>query len=105
MIKVCNTKFSVSAPLNSVNRRLPSPNAVSAVAGADGDGQRVAAGTGHELFHFLGTGVAFLAVLDSNFVFHTGQSAQLCLDHNTMIVSVLNNLPGQKRARYIFCRM
>lgn len=30
VIKVCNTKFSVNAPLNSVNRRLPSPNAVEA---------------------------------------------------------------------------
>ena len=30
IIKVCNTKFSVNAPLNSVNRRFPSPKAVGA---------------------------------------------------------------------------
>ena len=67
---------------------------VSTVGGADGDGQRVTAGTGHELFDFLGTGVVSAVSGNVDFVLNTGQSAQLSLNNNTVIVSVLNDLLG-----------
>ena len=40
-------------------------------------------------------GVAFLAVLNSHFVFHAGQSAQLSLDNNAVVMGILNDLLGQ----------
>ena len=68
---------------------------VGAVRGADGDGQRVAAGAGDELLHLFGVGVALLAVLHSDLILHAGQSAQLRLDHHAVIVGVLHDLAGQ----------
>ena len=67
---------------------------VSAVRGADGDGQRVTAGTGNELLDLLGTGVVSVVSGNADLVLNTGQSAQLSLDHNTVIVSVLDHLLG-----------
>ena len=67
---------------------------VSAVGGADGDGQGVTTGAGHELFDFLGTGVGSSLSGDVDFVFDASQGAQLSLDNNTVIVSVLNDLLG-----------
>ena len=67
---------------------------VSAVGGADGDGQGVTAGTGHELFDLLGTGVGGSLSGDIDLVLDAGQGAQLSLNHNTVIVSVLNDLLG-----------
>ena len=46
---------------------------VSAVGGADGDGQGVAAGTGDELFDFLGTGVGGSLSGDVDLVLDAGQ--------------------------------
>ena len=67
---------------------------VSAVAGADGDGQRIAAGLGYELFYFLGTGVGGGVSSDLDFVLDAGQSAQLSLNDDTVVMSVLNDLAG-----------
>ncbi len=67
---------------------------VSAVGGADGDGQGVAAGAGHELFDFLGTGVGSSLSGDIDIVLDAGQGAQLSLDNNASVVSVLNDLLG-----------
>ena len=67
---------------------------IGAVAGADGDGQRVAAGLGDELLDLLGTGVAGILGGDIDLVLHAGQGTQLGLDHNTVIVGILNDLLG-----------
>ena len=67
---------------------------VSAVRGADGNGQRVTAGLGNELLHFLGTGVVGILSGNIDLVLNASQSAQLSLDHNTVIVSVLDDLAG-----------
>ena len=67
---------------------------VGAMAGADGDGQGVAAGLGHELLYFLGTGVRGILSGDLHIILHTGQGTQLRLDHHAMVVGVLNDLLG-----------
>ena len=67
---------------------------VSAVGGADSDSQGVTTGTGHELFDFLGTGVGSSLSGDVDFVLDASQGAQLSLDNNAVIVSVLNDLTG-----------
>ena len=67
---------------------------VGAVAGADGDGQGVTAGLGHELFHFLGTGVGGVGGVHLYIVLHTGQGAQLGLHDHTVVMGVLNDLLG-----------
>ena len=53
---------------------------VSAVAGADGDGQTVTAGAGYELFDFLGTGVGSALSGNIDLILDAGQGAQLSLD-------------------------
>ena len=60
---------------------------VSAVGGADGDSQGVTAGTGNELLDFLGTGVVCVVGGNIDLVLNAGQSAQLSLDNNAVIVS------------------
>ena len=67
---------------------------IGAVAGADGDGQRVAAGLGDELLHLFGAGVAGILGLDLHLVLHAGQGAQLGLDHHAVVVGVLHDLLG-----------
>ena len=67
---------------------------ISAVRGADGDGQRVAAGLGNELLDLLGAGVGSLVSGDLHIVLDAGQSAQLGLDHNAVIVGILHDLLG-----------
>ncbi len=67
---------------------------VSAVAGADGDGERVAAGLGDELLDLLGAGIGGLVSGDLDLVLDAGQSAQLGLDHNAVIVGILHDLLG-----------
>ena len=60
---------------------------------ADGDSEGVAAGTGGEVDHFLGTGV--VGFLGGNLVFHTGQNTEFGLYGNVILVSVLNHLLGE----------
>ena len=67
---------------------------ISAVAGADGDGQRVAAGPGDELFDLFRTGVGGSMRRDLDVVLDAGESAQLGLDDDTMVMRVLDDLAG-----------
>ena len=67
---------------------------VGAVAGADGDGQGVAARLGDKLLHLLGVGVVGLLGGDLHVVLDAGQSAQLGLYHHAVVVGVLHNLLG-----------
>ncbi len=67
---------------------------VGAVAGTDGDGQGVAAGLVHELFHFLGAGVGGVLSGNLDLVLYAGQTAQLGLDHNAVVVRILDHLLG-----------
>ena len=62
--------------------------------GADGDGQGVAAGLGDELLHLFGTGVVGLLGGDIDLVLYAGQSAQLGLNNNAVVVGVLHHLLG-----------
>ena len=73
---------------------LVSGELISAVAGADGDGQRVTAGLGDELLDLFGTGVGSGVGSDLDVVLDTGQGAQLGLDHDTVVMGVLDNLAG-----------
>ena len=73
---------------------LGSGELVSAVAGADGDGQGVAAGLGDELLDLFGTGVGGGVRSDLDFVLDAGQSAQLSLDDDAVVMSVLDDLAG-----------
>ena len=67
---------------------------IRAVARADGDGQGVAAGLGHELLHLLGTGVGCGVVRHLDIVLDAGQRTQLGLHHHAVVVGVLHHLTG-----------
>ena len=67
---------------------------VSAVGGADGDRQGVTTGAGNEFLNLFGTGVGSSLSGNVHFVLDTGQRAQLSLNNNAVVVSVLNNLLG-----------
>ena len=67
---------------------------VGAVAGADGDGQGVAAGARDELLDLFGAGVGGVAFLDLDLVLNAGQGAQLSLDDDAVVVGVLDDLLG-----------
>ena len=66
-----------------------------AVAGADGDGQRVNAGRLHKFLNLVGIGVKRVVVADFHVVLNAGQTAQLALNHNAVIVRILDHLTGQ----------
>ena len=65
---------------------------VRAVAGADGDGQRIAAGAGDEVLGLLGVGVDVL--VGTHVLLHTGQAAQLGLDPHAAGVGVFHHALG-----------
>ena len=65
------------------------------MARADGDGETVAAGAGHELLHVLGTGVGAVLGFNVNVVLHAGERTQLRLDDDAVVVRVLNDLAGE----------
>ena len=67
---------------------------IGAVAGADGDGQRVAAGLGDELLHLLGAGVGRIVGGDLDLILDAGQGAQLGLHDNAVVVGILHDLLG-----------
>ena len=67
---------------------------VRAVAGADGDGQAVAAGGGGEFFHFVRTGVAGIGGGNLHVVFHAGQTAQLGLDGDIVLMGIFHHAAG-----------
>ena len=66
---------------------------VSAVAGADGDGEGIATGAGGEVDHFFRTGV--VGFLGGNLIFHTGQDAEFGFDGHVMGVSICDDFAGQ----------
>ena len=63
---------------------------VGAVAGADRDGERVAAGAGGEVDHFLGIGVG--VVVRRYLVFNAGENAELAFYGHIILMSVVDNL-------------
>ena len=67
---------------------------IGAVAGADGDGQRVAAGLGDELLHLLRTGVGCLVGGHLDIVLDAGQRTQLRLHDHAVVMGVLHHLAG-----------
>ncbi len=67
---------------------------VSAVAGADGDGQGVAPGLLDELLHLLGAGVAGILGGDVDLVLHAGERTKLGLHDDAVVVGVLDDLAG-----------
>jgi hypothetical protein len=69
---------------------------VGAVAGADGNGQRVAAGLADKFLHVLGTGVGGILRLDIDGILNAGQCAQLGLNDDAVIVGILHDLAGQR---------
>ncbi len=66
---------------------------VGAVAGADGDRQRIDAGLLDELFHLLRLGVGRLLGLD--LVLDAGQNTELALDGDVELAGVFDDLPRQ----------
>ena len=67
---------------------------ISAVAGADGDGQGIHARAGSEFFHFFRPGIAGIGGGNLHVVLHAGQTAQFAFHHNAVIVGVFHNLLG-----------
>ena len=67
---------------------------VGAVAGADGDGQGVAAGALNELLDLFGPGVGGVALFDLDLVLYAGESAELGLYYDAVVVGVLDDLAG-----------
>ena len=68
---------------------------ISAVAGADGDGQRVAPGLGHELLHLLGVGIGGILGGHVDLILNAGQGTQLGLHHHAVVMGILHHLTGQ----------
>ena len=66
---------------------------VGAVAGADRDGQRVAAGAGGEVNHFGGIGVG--VVVGGNLVLNAGEHAELTFYGHVVLVCVVNYFLGE----------
>ena len=77
-------------------RLLAGLKLVRAVAGADGDGQRVDAGLGHELLDLRRVGVGSVGGGDVDRVLDAGESAQLALDDDASGVRVVDDLLGQR---------
>ena len=67
---------------------------ISAVGGADGDSQGIAAGAGDELLHLFGTGEAGIVLRDVHVVFYARKSAQLRFHHHAVVVGVLHHPAG-----------
>ena len=67
---------------------------ISAVAGADGDGQRVDAGLGDELLDLFGTGVGSICSGNVDLVLNAGQGAELAFDHDAVVMGILDDLAG-----------
>ena len=77
-----------------VSRALLGRELICAVGGTDSNSEGVNTGLGNELLNLLGTGVGGILGGNRNLVLNAGQRAQLGLDGDTMIVSVLNDLLG-----------
>ena len=69
---------------------------ICAVAGADGDCQRVNAGAGDEFLNLVGVGEHSVLCLDLDVVLNACQLAKLAFYHNAVCVCVFNDLAGQR---------
>ena len=69
---------------------------ICAVRGADSDSERIAACALDKFLNVLGTGVGRILGGDIYLVLNAGECAKLCLDDNSVIVSVLNDLTGER---------
>ena len=67
---------------------------VSAVGGADGNSQGIAAGTGHKFLNLFGTGIMRPLGGYIHIILDAGQSAQLSLYYYAMSVSIFYDLLG-----------
>ena len=67
---------------------------VSAVAGTDGDCQRVTTGLGYKFFYFFRTGVGSSFSRNVYLVFDTGKATKFSFYYNAVSVSVFNYLLG-----------
>ncbi len=67
---------------------------VSAVAGADGDGQGVAAGLLNKFLHLLRAGVGGILGGDLHVVLNAGEGAQLGLYDDAVVMGILHHLLG-----------
>ena len=64
------------------------------MAGADGDGQRIHAGTGNEFLHLGRVGELGVRLRNVDGVFNAGQLAKLALYHHTALVRIFHHLAG-----------
>ena len=72
---------------------------IGAVAGADGNRQRIHAGSGDEIVNLFGLGEVCVLCADIDIVFNAGKLTEFALDNNTVCVRIVNDLFGQ---RHIF---
>ena len=68
---------------------------VCAVAGADGDGQRITAGALDKLLHVLRTSVGGILFADIYIILDAGERTQLSLNDDTMVMRILDDLTRQ----------
>ena len=80
--------------IESELRLLAGLELIGAVAGADGDGEGIAARLFGELAHFVGMGEAGVFRLHVDGVFDAGELPQLRLDHHAALMRVFDHLPG-----------
>ncbi|MPM98516.1 hypothetical protein SDC9_145704 [bioreactor metagenome] len=74
---------------------LPGLEFVGAVAGADGDGQRVHPGGLHKFLDLVWVGVGGVGGRHLDVVLHPGQTAQLPFHHHAVVVGVFHHLAGE----------
>lgn len=65
---------------------------VGAVAGADGNGQGVAAGPFYKFRSLVGVCEDGIFGIDADHIFHAGQTAQFCFYHHTLVMGIFDNL-------------
>ena len=68
---------------------------VRTVRGADRNCEGVAAGALHKLLNVFGTGVGGVLCADLDLVLDSGKRSQLCLDDDTVVVCILDDLTGK----------
>ncbi len=88
-------RFWISASALEV-QALRALELVGAVAGADGDGQAVAAGPLDELLGLVGVGQHGVLLVDLDVLFDAAQHAQLGLDADALGVGALDDALGDR---------
>ena len=74
---------------------------VSAVACADGDCQRVNAGSGHEIINLFGFGEVSIFRADVDVIFNTGKLAEFAFHDNAAGMRIVHDLFGQGNVFFI----